>query len=170
MTKTKSDHHITKAKLLAKKGGGDKIWFFQFLKSTACTLGEESVKKLANRIMIEAQQNPKVYKMNDICEVLEILPSQLEELREKYPPIEAAYSFAMMSIGNKRERGGLMMELNPGLIASSMAIYDKKWKELAEWKADLAKRLEAEKYTTFKIELAPIPSSELVPIKENNDY
>lgn len=62
--------------------------------------------------------------------------------KDRSPAFAKAYDEGKSAIGDRREMGGIKRKFDAGIVASSMAIYDKEWKSHAEWKANLTKERE----------------------------
>jgi hypothetical protein len=76
-----------------------------------------------------------------------------------------AHQHALLAVGTRREVGAIRNRLNAPIIASSMPMYDKKWKKLAEWRASL--RNKEEQQDTIRVVVEEVPSSPMVPEKKN---
>lgn len=83
----------------------------------------------------------------------------------KHENLKMAHDYAKQVIGIRREKGGLKRKLDPGMIASSMPMYSKSWKELAEWRAKL-KEESQNQGNNITVVLEKIPDSKLVPEKK----
>lgn len=62
--------------------------------------------------------------------------------KERSIKFASAYELGKEIIGDRREIGGLKKKYDAGMITTSMPIYDREWKEQAEWKANLTKEKE----------------------------
>lgn len=89
--------------------------------------------------MIEWAKLPTSLKVTDWFLDNDICHGDGMQLCEVYPVLKHAFQKAKMTIGNRRERGGLRNELNAGLIHSTMSLYDQEWKAKQEWEANLKK-------------------------------
>lgn len=54
-----------------------------------------------------------------------------------YPEFRAAVDIAKGRIGSRREKSALVRKFDPGLVLTSMPMYDPTWKEFMQWKANL---------------------------------
>ena len=59
-----------------------------------------------------------------------ISTSTFERWLQRCPELQEAWDIAVEVIGARRELGGLMGKLNPGLVRATMARYNKKYYEL----------------------------------------
>ena len=87
------------------------------------------------------------------------------QLCAKYEILDQAYKHSKYIVGNRRERAGLMNELNSSLVHAGLANYDPEWKKLAEWKASLVKDKDVNK-GNMTVLIERFPSSDMVPVKE----
>ncbi|MBW1678413.1 MAG: hypothetical protein JRJ79_17935, partial [Deltaproteobacteria bacterium] len=58
----------------------------------------------------------------------------------KYETLKLVKDTALELIGNRREIGALKNKLNASLVMNQMAKYDKSWKDLEVWRAELKAR------------------------------
>lgn len=130
------------------------------------TLNEESIQELAKDIIKWVDKDTDMLKFGQIYEKIGILPKEFDRLAEKYPSIKRAREFCILIFGNRREVRGLRNELNAGLVATSMPLYDEDWKNLIMWKADLSTKNQ-QGYQNIVVQMAPIPNSDLVSHKKS---
>jgi hypothetical protein len=62
----------------------------------------------------------------------------------------------------RREKGALNKKLSESMVMFSMGLYSDKWKDHAEWKANLAVK-SSQQQGTVHIHMDSIPNSDLVP-------
>lgn len=62
---------------------------------------------------------------------------QFNRYKARCSKLEEVYQFALMCVGNKRERDAYYNKGNPALVIKSMPSYSVRWKDLAEWTASL---------------------------------
>jgi len=68
--------------------------------------------------------------------------------------LKQAHQFAKRVIGSRRELGALNKTLDSGIVARTMAMYNKDWKNLEEWRSNLRKTEEEQKGDTIiKVEM-----------------
>lgn len=82
--------------------------------------------------------------------------------------LRAAHDYVLMILGNRREKGGLTRKFDAGLIKTTQHLYNIKWKELEEWRANLSAKI-AQAHggdKNFIIEMNTTPNSPLVPPKK----
>lgn len=57
--------------------------------------------------------------------------------KERSEDLKMAHEFALSTLAERREEGALRKKLDSGLVSYTMPHYDKKWKELVEWREGL---------------------------------
>jgi len=67
--------------------------------------------------------------------------------------LNTSHKFAKMVIGNRREVGALTKKFDATLVMRSMAVYDKEWKDLEEWRSDLKNKEEEQKAASFVVKM-----------------
>lgn len=91
-------------------------------------------------------------------------PNEGFRLSAKYEVLKNAYELAKYMIGSRREKGAIKNDYNPGIVHSSMSMYDPEWKANAEWKAKLAQDNQKAGNVTVLIER--YPNTAIVPSKD----
>jgi len=89
---------------------------------------------------------------------------------DKFEELERVHGFAMMTLGARREVGGLRNELNAALVKFTLPLYNEEHKALVEWynqaKADQETLLAASKIV---VNMSKFPESDLVPYKVKDE-
>lgn len=57
--------------------------------------------------------------------------------KERSEDLSHAHAFAMRVLAERREAGAIRKKFDSGLVSYTMPHYDKKWKELVEWREGL---------------------------------
>ncbi len=84
---------------------------------------------------------------------------------KRCPELMEAHDYAMMIIGDRREKGAITRKYDSGMIRTTMPMYKAKWKELEEWRAHLSEKI-ASAGGMRVVELEKFADSDLVPKKE----
>jgi hypothetical protein len=126
------------------------------------------IKKVADELEKWVDEDPDAYKFNQFLIKHKISCSVWKNWLDRNERLQEAYSYALMSLGNKRELGGLHRKLDVSIVHFTMPMYDKQWREEVEWKSNLTKKENAASVgeTKFIFVNAPeIPNSPLVKPK-----
>jgi hypothetical protein len=87
---------------------------------------------------------------------------------KRCPELQQAHDWAMMAIGDRREKGAITRKYDSGMIRTTMPMYKAKWKELEEWRAHLSEKI-ASAGGLKVVELEKFADSDLVPKKDKRD-
>lgn len=98
---------------------------------------EKRMNDIAKELYEWARDCSTAYKVSQFFTTKGIGSTTWEGWVDKFEVIREAHKEAVRMIGDRREIGAIEKRLEPGMIASSMAHYDKAWKRLAEWRASL---------------------------------
>lgn len=86
---------------------------------------------------------------------------------ELYPPLKEACYYNKMIVGDRRETLALQGKLNHAIVLKTMPMYDKSYRKMMEWEANLkAKANEANNSGKTVIVVEKFPDSQLVPEKK----
>jgi hypothetical protein len=127
-------------------------------------VSDQWIDALAHELLDWATTNDNAFKITQFYHMKGIGSDDIKRWRERNKNLDVAYVRALEMLGNRREIGAIKGKLKEGIVLSSMPMYDKKWKSLAEWRAALRNKSEEEK--TVKVLLEHIPSSDIVPDKK----
>ncbi len=84
---------------------------------------------------------------------------------DRCPELMEAHDYAMMVIGDRREKGAITRKYSEGMIKTTMCMYKIKWKELEEWRAHLSEKI-ANAGGMKLVEIEKFADSDLVPTKD----
>lgn len=127
-------------------------------------ISKHFIDRLAERLVEWARDDDDALKVSQFFIQENIHQQTVERWMAKYEHLRKAYDFATTAIGNRRELGGLKRKFDSGIVASTMAHYDKDWKKLAEWRSKL--RNQEESHNGPKIVVVErFPETNVVPIK-----
>lgn len=129
-------------------------------------VSEQFINKLAHDLLQWAYNDENALKLTQFYHMKGIGSNDMKRWSKRNINLKIAHARALQMIGNRREIGALKGTLNPKIVAYTMPMYDKTWKQLVEWEASLKKDQVDEK--AVRIILEEIPSSDLVPYKNNN--
>lgn len=129
---------------------------------------EAFIERIAADLVHWAKTNPEAIKLSQFYAEKYILDETFRSWCNKYPTLKAARSIAKTFLGNRRESGGLTRKYDPGMVTLSMPNYDTEWKDLAEWKADIASKTHegASGNAVYNITIPSFGSSGIVPDKK----
>lgn len=68
---------------------------------------------------------------------------------KKSKKLKQAHEFSKRVIGGRRELGALNKTLDSAIVARTMAMYNKDWQKLEEWRSELRKTTEEQKGDTI---------------------
>lgn len=181
MAKDRSGVHTTSAKesnpVMKKKsktpnpsvpdGKSQKTWKEQWQDTGTGIIkpvSEEFVLTLFQEMRQWAIDNDDALKISQFWHIRRVPRTSMEMWRDKFPSCGALYKEVMEIIGNRREIGAMKRKYTESITMQSMALYDKDWRDMAEWRAALSKKNEADeaKDTIVVIERFP----ELPTIKD----
>lgn len=117
-----------------------KIWQDEYLSLADMKMkpvSENTLNELASQLITWANEAEDVYSMSAFLRLKMLRWSTFYNWLEKSKKLQAAYEYALLVLGERRERGGLTRKLDSGMVSYTMAHYDPKWKKLAEWRAKL---------------------------------
>ena len=116
--------------------------------------------------MVEwALKDPDAYKISQFFHLKGISKDSMPRWRKRSKRFNELYEEALAIIGNRREIGGLKRQLDGGMVALSMPMYDPEWKAQVEWRKTLDKKNEEKQPTTQVVIVDRFPDSPLVPTK-----
>jgi hypothetical protein len=98
----------------------------------------EGIERKAEVLVKWALTYPQAYTLKQWLNENGIDGGTLKRWKERSPVFATAYNFAREIVGTKREIGALTKKLSESMVMGSMPIYSDDWRELAEWKNDLA--------------------------------
>ncbi len=134
-------------------------------------ISEAAIERLALEMLKWADEDPEAYKLSQFYVKKGIRESDINRLSERYPNLKEAKEWALVIIGNRRELGGIKKLLDSGMISRSMSHYDPVWKKIAEFNAELARRVKEgeEKSGPQFIIMERFDESPIVPQKATED-
>lgn len=130
-------------------------------------VSDQWIDALAHDLLDWATTNDNAFKITQFYHLRGIGSDDIKRWRERNKNLDVAYVRALEMLGNRREIGAIKGKLKEGIVLSSMPMYDKKWKSLAEWRAALRNKADEEKPVRVIIE--QIPSSDKVPPRKNDN-
>jgi len=128
----------------------DEYYDWKIMAKTPIT--EKRMNAIAHELYEWARDCATAYKISQFFSMKGIGANTWEGWLDKFEIIREAHSEALRMIGDRREIGAIEKKFEPGMIASSMAHYDKTWKRLAEWRAKLRTENEENKTKVVVIE------------------
>ena len=102
-------------------------------------LSDAAVNKLAEQLTKWANQDDALV-IGDFVRGRDFYQAEFYDWCNKFPVLRAAKEEALALIANRRERGALTNSLNANFVATTMALYSKEFRALAEWRAKLARQ------------------------------
>ncbi len=87
---------------------------------------------------------------------------------KRFPRLQLAHDCAKQLIGIRREKGALKGKYNMPMVMWSMPMYDKEWEAETIRRAAL-KDGDKEGKSSVTVIMNPIPNSDLVPVKKEDD-
>ena len=82
-------------------------------------------------------EHPECFILEEFLESQKMSQQFYGMLKERSPRLAAMHDFAMMVLGNRRERGGMTGTLNAGLVDRSQHMYSKRWEEGIEKREEI---------------------------------
>jgi hypothetical protein len=122
--------------------------------------------ELAQELCQWVVANKDAITMEDFFEYKFMNKDAFKRLKEKNANLQEAYTFALMILGNRRQRGGLKKELDSGMVSYTMPHYDDEWKKLAEWRAALKHKEEEKNQAPTVYVIERFPETDEVPRRE----
>lgn len=95
------------------------------------------ILQLARRLRDWAVNDPEALTLVSFYNKEGIASRDLARWCERVPALQLAYETAMATIGARREIAGLKRDFDSGIVRTTMPIYDKKFKDLEEWRSSL---------------------------------
>lgn len=129
-------------------------------------LNEESIMNLGMDIIKWIREDDDVLTFEEIYVRLGILPSEFQRLRDKYQKLDDAAQFCMVLLSVRRHKGGMIGKYNASMVNFTQPMYNQEWKKHVEWRAGLQAK-NNDGYQTINVQMAPIPNSDLVPMKKS---
>ena len=129
-------------------------------------INEDAIQKLCIELVKRVDQDENILCMEQIYHWLGVLPMEFERMCDKSEDLRRAYEFCLMTLSIRRQNGATTGKYKEATINFSMPLYNKKWKDLVIWKADLQSKTAAG-YQTINVQMASIPNSDLVPVKKS---
>jgi len=120
--------------------------------------------EIAQKVIKWAQEEESL-KMDQFLIKYGIEQSDMDRWRDRCPELKDAWKFAKMIIGTRRELGALTGKLDRSIVAFTMPVYCREWKEQAEWRAKL-KQTETESTGPQFVVLEKYPDTVEVPSKK----
>jgi hypothetical protein len=151
-TISKAKKNSIESSKVAKKTFFDYLDTFTFKMKP---ISEDSLDKLAEELVRWAVNDDDALKLSQFYIKHGFYDSDFYNWCARNKNLEIAHKTAMIAIGNRREIGAIKRKYDSGTINTSMSIYDKQWKELAEWKANLNKEKEQVEQKIIVIERFP---------------
>lgn len=127
-------------------------------------INEQSLEEMADLICQKAHE-PEIVTILQIIIYFGVYEREYYRIVQKYKVLTEAHDYAMTVLAAKRELGAIRDGLNVNMTRYSMPMYSEKWKEVAEFYAQLSKQSQ-EGSQQIVVQMQPIPSSDLVPPKE----
>ena len=112
-------------------------YYINCLDFTSNPITNEFLKDFAIGLTNWAADNDEALTIHGFYLEKGLCPETYKKLVATYPIIGMAHEFAMMAIGDRRERGALTYKYDAKFVMYSMPMYDEEWKKLEEWKANL---------------------------------
>ena len=128
-------------------------------------VSDHFIDKLAQALVSWACDNEDALKLTQFFIQRRIDISYLYRWEQRSENLKMAHEFALMCIGARREIGALKRKYDAGIVASTMAHYDKSWKELEEWRAKLRNK-ELEDNKTMVVVMERFPEIDSVPARQ----
>lgn len=90
----------------------------------------------------------------------------VDKWMERCPRLRQAHDLALQIIGARREIGALNKKFDATMIMRSMPLYDKAWRNIEEWRANIGAENAPQAPQVIYVE--KFPSSALVPEKRDS--
>lgn len=110
-----------------------------------------SLHILADHILSEAYNNENCITAGDLYLDLGIPERTYYDWVSKYDFFRDAHNQAIRLIGRRREKNGLQRKFDAGLVNATMPMYDKVWREAAEFRASLQNKDKSESQGTITV-------------------
>jgi hypothetical protein len=146
-------------------------WFdyLNIFSQEMCPMNHEGIQRLATEIIEWAQNDDEALKVSQFFLKKGIGQTTWVTWCSTFPSLQEAHNNARTIIGNRREIGALKKKYDSGIVATSMAHYDKEWREAAEWRASLREKHRQESTSGPQIVIMEkIPTCDLVPERKND--
>lgn len=127
---------------------------------------KEELLKIANAMKAWADTD-EALTLNGFFVKYKILKGSFYRWMERNDDLKAALDYTLQAIANRREIGAITGKYNANAIMPYMAMWDKSFKEHAEWRAELASKYRnPEANETKVVVIEKYPESPLVPKRE----
>lgn len=130
--KNSKTNAITKQKYMSNVHPG-----FLKLITRGSRVNDSYLSGLAQDLAKWALNNEKALKITQFLNVRGIPSQTFTDWMKRNEELSAANKYALQVIGTRREILALNKELDTSMVKFTMATYDKDWRKLEEWRADL---------------------------------
>jgi hypothetical protein len=124
-----------------------------------------TILKLIDKLNTFVKQD-HVLRMSQFLNKEEIIDQDWYRWVDKYPELKTAHEGALRIIAERREVGAITGKYKESAVMPYMSMYDKSFKEHAEWRASLAKKNEEETSAIKFVLMKDMPETDMVPKKK----
>lgn len=117
------------------------------------------IEEVARRLLEWVEQDKDAVIFSEFLQKHKIGWTTWDRWKKRSPKLREANEFALMCIGNRREKNGLTRKFDPGMVQRSMPHYSQDWKILTEWYAKTKEDV-AQQGTNITVKMEPIPTPE----------
>jgi len=129
--------------------------FFDVFTMRLRPINEAWLEKLAKEL-VEWAKDENSFKFTQFLSDRGLPHTSFYSWIKRSEALAEAHKYTIMTLGARREWGGLSKQLDSSMIKASMPIYDRDWKKLEEWRSDLKqKENDSEKPKIVVIEKFP---------------
>ncbi len=127
-------------------------------------VSEKFLERFSGELTMWAAKNDDALKISQFYLGKGISATTYYNWRRDHDILSKAHDFAMACIADRREIGAIKRYYDSNMVRFTQPAYDKKWKELEEWRNEMKADINKDNQTKVVV-IEKFPSSDLVPDK-----
>lgn len=143
-------------------------WVYSFTEHRPIPITYPTIVKLIAKFK-EFVKKDSVLRISQFLNQEDITDHDWYRWISKYPELKEAQDYALRIIGERREMGAITGKYRESAIMPYMSMWDKKFKEHAEWKASLTNKKDDETTAIKFVLMKDMPETDIVPKKKASE-
>lgn len=103
-------------------------------------VNDRYIEEFAKEMVDWALHDEDALKITQFYNLKVIHNSVVDEWRKRNEVLSKAHAITLQVLGARRELGAIKGKLDSGIVRTTMAIYEKEWKDIEEWRSGLSKK------------------------------
>jgi len=129
-------------------------------------ISQEYLLKLALEWVDTVASNEDILVLEEYAILKGIQYPIMHRWMKRCPELQEAHDHVMCILSVRREKGALNNKLNTVMVVKSMAMYNMRWKDIEEWRAQMSEKI-AGATGQLIVEMNKYPETQEVPRKKD---